>query len=173
MKEDVTVICGTLNRTTSIITNYMANSRFAPSQWETALLCNDISHWLGANLESALNYIRSDLIFSVLWMTVLRKYLPWETCVIIIWVMDDYLCLTPIASFNLIEKNYPEHGLVITSHSDMHDLIAHPCLRSIFLACKFSNKSFTKFVWWLSSTLLTLQCQLLCSRSTFLLTLTP
>ena len=31
-----------------------ADSRFAPSQWETALLCNDFSHWLGANLESAL-----------------------------------------------------------------------------------------------------------------------
>ena len=29
-------------------------SRFAPSQWETALLCNDVSHWLGASLESAL-----------------------------------------------------------------------------------------------------------------------
>ena len=28
--------------------------RFAPSQWETALLCNDVSHWLGASLESAL-----------------------------------------------------------------------------------------------------------------------
>ena len=24
------------------------------SQWEMALLCNDLSHWLGANLESAL-----------------------------------------------------------------------------------------------------------------------
>ena len=31
----------------------MADSRFAPSQWETALLCNDVSHWLGASLESA------------------------------------------------------------------------------------------------------------------------
>ena len=31
-----------------------ADSRFAPSQWETALLCNDVSHWLGANLELAL-----------------------------------------------------------------------------------------------------------------------
>ena len=30
-----------------------ADSRFAPSQWETALLCNDVSHWLGANLETA------------------------------------------------------------------------------------------------------------------------
>ena len=32
----------------------MADSRFAPSQWETALLCNDVSHWLGASLDSAL-----------------------------------------------------------------------------------------------------------------------
>ena len=31
-----------------------ADSRLAPSQWETALLCNDVSHWLGASLESAL-----------------------------------------------------------------------------------------------------------------------
>ena len=35
--------------------NYKADSRFAPSQWETTLLCNGVSHWLGANLESALN----------------------------------------------------------------------------------------------------------------------
>ena len=31
-----------------------ADFRFAPSQWETALFCNDVSHWLGASLESAL-----------------------------------------------------------------------------------------------------------------------
>ena len=31
-----------------------ADSRFAPSQWETALLCNDVFHWLDASLESAL-----------------------------------------------------------------------------------------------------------------------
>ena len=31
-----------------------ADSRFAPSQWKMALLCNNVSHWLGANLESAL-----------------------------------------------------------------------------------------------------------------------
>ena len=31
-----------------------ADSRFVPGQWETALLCNDASHWLGASLESAL-----------------------------------------------------------------------------------------------------------------------
>ena len=33
--------------------DYKADSRFVPSQWETALLCNDVSHWLGASLESA------------------------------------------------------------------------------------------------------------------------
>ena len=33
---------------------HRADCRFAPSQWETALLCNDVSRWLGANLQSAL-----------------------------------------------------------------------------------------------------------------------
>ena len=28
---------------------YRADFRFAASQWETALLCNDVSHWLGAS----------------------------------------------------------------------------------------------------------------------------
>ena len=36
-----------------------ADSRFAPSQWETALLRNDVSHWLGANIESALCRVES------------------------------------------------------------------------------------------------------------------
>ena len=31
-----------------------ADCRLALSQWDTALLCNVVSHWLGANLESAL-----------------------------------------------------------------------------------------------------------------------
>ena len=30
---------------------YMAVSRFVPSQWETALLCNAVSHWLVASLQ--------------------------------------------------------------------------------------------------------------------------
>ena len=33
-----------------------AESRLAPSQWEMSLQSNAISHWLGANLESALYY---------------------------------------------------------------------------------------------------------------------
>ena len=34
--------------------DFRADSRFEPSQWETALLCNDVSHWLSAHLVSAL-----------------------------------------------------------------------------------------------------------------------
>ena len=37
----------------------MADSRLAPSQWGTALLCNSVSQWLGASLESDLNMLRS------------------------------------------------------------------------------------------------------------------
>ena len=40
-----------------------ADSMFVPSQWETALLCNDVSHWLGASLESALNVLRNWFYF--------------------------------------------------------------------------------------------------------------
>ena len=31
-----------------------ADSRYAPSRWEAALLCSDVSHWLGTSQESAL-----------------------------------------------------------------------------------------------------------------------
>ena len=36
------------------LTEYRADSRVAPSQWETSLQSNAVSHWLGANLGSAL-----------------------------------------------------------------------------------------------------------------------
>ena len=34
--------------------SHRADSRLAPSQWETSLQSNAVSHWLGINLESAL-----------------------------------------------------------------------------------------------------------------------
>ena len=37
--------------------SFRADSRLAPSQWETSLQSNAVSHWLGANLESALGFI--------------------------------------------------------------------------------------------------------------------
>ena len=39
---------------------FRTDSRFAPSQWEAALLCNDVSHWLGASQESALQLLNPD-----------------------------------------------------------------------------------------------------------------
>ena len=41
--------------------NDRADSRFAPSQWETSLQSNAVSHWLGANLESALLMRRQEI----------------------------------------------------------------------------------------------------------------
>ena len=51
---------GWVGRWTSLIQregnmNSRADSKFAPSQWEMTLFCNNISHWLGASLESVLN----------------------------------------------------------------------------------------------------------------------
>ena len=46
---------------------HRVDSRFAPSQWEMALLCNNLSHWLGVSLESAMYaYIEYALGFVVL-----------------------------------------------------------------------------------------------------------
>ena len=39
-----------------VVRSYRTASRFAPSQWETLLQSNNVSHWLGANLEWALYY---------------------------------------------------------------------------------------------------------------------
>ena len=52
-----------------------ADFRLAPSQWETALLCNDVSHWLGASLELALGHWCSNyLIQDVYTLKPLIKY---------------------------------------------------------------------------------------------------
>ena len=42
--------------------HFKADSRIAPSQWETVLLCNDVSRWVGAILESALHLIHHIVI---------------------------------------------------------------------------------------------------------------
>ena len=43
------------------------DSRFVPSQWETAILCSDVSHWLGTSLESALDVMSADRSVSFKW----------------------------------------------------------------------------------------------------------
>ena len=46
MKEIFTCVAGSLA--------HSADSSFVPSQWEIAFLFKDVSHWLGASLESAM-----------------------------------------------------------------------------------------------------------------------
>ena len=52
---DLTVICLPF-RWNDVTFGGRADSRFAPSQWETSLQSNAASHWPGANLELALQY---------------------------------------------------------------------------------------------------------------------
>ena len=40
-----------------IISSFRADCRFAPSQWETAFLCNDVSDWPGTSLDSSLSWL--------------------------------------------------------------------------------------------------------------------
>ena len=47
----------------------IADFMSAPSQWETVLLCNDVSHWLGTSLESALQLYKS-IQYRNLWFTL-------------------------------------------------------------------------------------------------------
>ena len=60
-----------------------ADSRFAPSQRETALLCNDVSYWLGANLESALIMTSTLTAYSAI------QALWWRMCYLPPWCPDD------------------------------------------------------------------------------------
>ena len=39
---------------------HRADCRFAPSQWETAILCSGVSHWMGANMESPCIHINKE-----------------------------------------------------------------------------------------------------------------
>ena len=57
---------------------HMAASRFASSQWETALLCNDVSHWLGAGVESPLKNIQV--------LSVTDTYITYSTMYLNVWL---------------------------------------------------------------------------------------
>ena len=62
---DVVVFVRALLR--PVLSAFRADSRFGPSQRETTLLCNDVSRWLGATVESALSiHIASPSLHPVL-----------------------------------------------------------------------------------------------------------
>ena len=62
---------------------HRTDSRFAPSQWETALLSNDFSHWLDASQESAL----------------LQTQIPWHLMMLVHqppqWWLQNLICFLP------------------------------------------------------------------------------
>ena len=66
------------------ICNTRADFWLAPSQWETSLQSNTVSHWLGANLQSALQHgpVITPLRIYCLQNTLERHfhfiYLPWS-----------------------------------------------------------------------------------------------
>ena len=77
---------------------FWAHSRFAPRKWETVLLRNDISHWLGASLESALllcpglNVSTHSVIMTVWPLRTHRGQVCWSGC----WFVEsDLLVLRP------------------------------------------------------------------------------
>ena len=61
-----------------------------PSEWETALLCNDVSHWLGANLDSA-------LFFYICVRCMYRKQ---------IYPVHSHVCICTPQLCELLGKNY-------------------------------------------------------------------
>ena len=91
-------ICGTqLNRHN---TN-RADSRFAPSQWETLLRSDVVSHWLGATPESGL--YQHDK-FSTKWPASCRRYLR---IIYVIWNWSTLLQISPnILGVKLIRSQH-------------------------------------------------------------------
>ena len=65
-----------------------AESRFAPGQWATALLCNDVSHWLGANLEPALYWVKREAILPLMTTTGAS---PWFSLEVTLWESSELM----------------------------------------------------------------------------------
>ena len=93
-----------------------ADSQFVPSQWETVLLCNGVSHWLGASLESALCTLKSiqltccpacrtSLIATRFWVVVICPIIKCLTVLEFSFILFD-LCLF-ITIFNFILNYVP------------------------------------------------------------------
>ena len=76
------------------LSSFRADSRFAPSQWETTLLCNDVSHWLGTRLEWTLSYVE---LFLKLNTPPCRSVFLWP---------GDFIVYRPRVEINAISVQY-------------------------------------------------------------------
>ena len=86
--------------------NARADSRFAPSQWETALLRNDVSHWLGENLESAQN---AHTCFGPSWVTLnfqraKKKECPTNTTIIEVYILYNLFWIHKFVSSRFVMR---------------------------------------------------------------------
>ena len=95
-----------------------ADSRFAPGQWETALLCNDVSHFLGASLESAPLAVRCVSVVS-------------DNCALgASWFLsswNQHFSLWNISTEIIYTSNGFSTLIVNHIHIILRDVICHPC----------------------------------------------
>ena len=87
-----------------------ADSRLAPSQWETALQSNAVSHWLGANLESAM--VMSESLQRCMNYHVISDALLWHPTVFLHTLLSLY---APDSSSALWENCLLAYGKTITN----------------------------------------------------------
>ena len=112
---------------TSKIYVIRADSRLAPSQWETALQNNAVSHWLGASLESAiydaylLPQVRSSSQLDCLSLCGVRL-LPGYRC---LWLNRHTRCTTAVAVGYCSGGKRRSAGLVGSRHSLFRRVISY------------------------------------------------
>ena len=123
-----------LSCTNPSICGIRADTRYAPSQWETSLQSNALSHWLGANLESALGML---IVAQETRPSVLDVGFPeymWMPCSAL-----SYLCILGVfpytwrvpqmslpgrpTSFSWMQATYPFSGV----HDDVIKWKHFPC----------------------------------------------
>ena len=115
---------------------HRADSRFASSQWETALLCNDVSHWLDADLKSALQHVQTTIAFGRSPRVKIYPICMHQGCDLIPltwltphWTLISYVTLTWLtlvtADFNVLWNRHKliKHGLayIYLLHGTRHN----------------------------------------------------
>ena len=108
-------------------TIFRADSRFALSQWDMALICNDVSHWLGTSLESALILIQRRMYNTgfhgdiMPWARFLH-YWPfvWESTGHHPWCLYDIVLLCPSFTKGVAKMFHHLGNYLKTSYFKVH-----------------------------------------------------
>ena len=95
--------------TTLVLSAYTfrGDSRFTPSQWETSLQSNAVSHWLGANLESSLKFVLSLVHIGCYCRSpklIIMNYLKHPYPAIVFYRPDFFSCLRPSVCLAIMEN---------------------------------------------------------------------